>query len=58
MVLAASILFFGSLLGIVALFALKAWEIQRGRLLAPELRIAADQKSLGFKSLLASQRPL
>ena len=41
-----------SLLGTLALFALKRWEENRGAILMPAQRAQADQGALAFKSLL------
>jgi len=45
-----------SLLGIVVLFALKAWETWRGYVLAPALRTRADLHALRLKAYLMNNR--
>ena len=42
-----------SLLGIVTLFSLKAWELRTSKIIAPEMRERADIKAYEFKKLLA-----
>jgi hypothetical protein len=49
-------IFLISLLGIVCLFALKFWEVRRGRLIAPALRARADAKAQAFKVFLTRMR--
>ncbi len=40
-----------ALLGILKLFALKYWELKRGRVIFPSLRNAADRRALQLKEL-------
>jgi hypothetical protein len=49
-------IFLISLVGIVALFALKFWEVRAGRVIAPALRARADQRAQAFKASLAHMR--
>ena len=50
----AGIFFFGSLLGIVAIFGLKYWEKRVGRVYAPAFRDKADVYATQLKELLAA----
>ena len=52
----AAIIFFISLIGIVALFGVKYWEEQHQRMLAPEVRQKADEHALQVKELLSKSR--
>jgi hypothetical protein len=52
----AGILFVLSLLGIVALFALKSWEAHRGSVFFPALRQRADVHALHVKELAYAAR--
>src|SRR3989344_7285668 len=52
MILFATILFLLSLLGVVALFALKHWEALAGRVLAPSVERYLDMRALQGKELL------
>jgi len=52
MILFATILFLLSLLGVVALFALKHWEARAGRVLAPSVERYLDMRALQGKELL------
>ena len=52
MVVFAIIVFGVTLVAIAALFVLKRWEITRGRVLAPALRIRADHEALVLKNQL------
>ncbi|HTR18373.1 MAG TPA: hypothetical protein VMH91_00080 [Candidatus Paceibacterota bacterium] len=54
MVIAATVIFFLALIGIVALFTLKRWELARERVLLPSLRERADSEALHLKELLAA----
>lgn len=50
----AAILFILSLVLLVALFAIKDWEVSHGYEFAPALRRNADREALHMKSLLAA----
>jgi hypothetical protein len=50
----ATIVFLLALVGIVALFGLKHWELARGRVLAPALRESADKQALRVKELMGA----
>ena len=52
----AIITFFFSLVSIIALFALKQWEIRRARIFLPALRERADVRALQLKELLDAAR--
>ncbi len=56
MALFATIIFAFSLVGIIVLFALKAWETHRGYVLAPTLRTQADEQALRFKAYIMNGR--
>lgn len=56
MILAAFIAFVLSLFGIVALFALKYREVERGEVFAPAIRELGDAHALDFKAFLARCR--
>lgn len=56
MALFATIIFGFSLFGITILFALKAWETHRGYVLAPTLRLRADEQALRFKAYIMNGR--
>lgn len=56
MALFATIIFGFSLVGIIVLFALKAWETHRGYVLAPDLRTRADEQALRFKTYIMNGR--
>jgi hypothetical protein len=55
MIFAAAV-FFLSLLGIIALFGMKYWEMRGERVLAPQWRAAADVRARQAKELLAAAR--
>lgn len=52
MMIAALAFFAISLLGIIVLFVLKAWELRTSNVLAPQMRERADLKAYEFKVLL------
>lgn len=52
----AGIVFFASLVGIIALFAVKYWEIRAERVIAPEIRERADERAREFKAALLRAR--
>jgi len=54
--LAAGIIFGISLLGIIALFAVKQWELSHERVLIPSLRRRADIRALQVKDLAYAAR--
>lgn len=54
--LIAGTFFFGSLLGIAAIFCVKYWEQRHNRVLAPGLRERLDVRALQTKELLAAAR--
>ena len=56
MALFATIVFGFSLIGITALFVLKAWETHHGYVLAPDLRTRADEQALRFKAYIMNGR--
>ncbi len=56
MTIFAFIVFFISLLGILALFALKAWEARRGVVFAAGMRKHADERALALKEALLGSR--
>ncbi|MBI5004074.1 hypothetical protein HZC00_03200 [Candidatus Kaiserbacteria bacterium] len=56
MALIATIVFTCSLIGILALFALKAWEVRRGYAWAPALRARADHQALRLKAYIMNER--
>lgn len=56
MALFATIVFGFSLFGITTLFILKAWETRRGYVLAPTLRLRADEQALRFKAYIMNGR--
>ena|ERR1700722_12977524 len=56
MVIFAMIVFFLSLVCIVALFTLKQWELSRERVLMPQFRSRADAEALHAKELLIAAR--
>ena len=45
-----------SLLGIIALFSVKAWELKSSRVLIPSIREKADARALELKRLLAQSQ--
>ncbi|HUO50840.1 MAG TPA: hypothetical protein VMU25_04740 [Candidatus Paceibacterota bacterium] len=49
-------IFFASLAGLIGLFALKQWELSRGRVLFPVYRMKADAQALHLKELLEAGR--
>src|SRR5665213_353865 len=55
MVTTMIIVFFLALIGIVALFTLKRWELARERVLFPSFRTRADSEALHLKDLFAAQ---
>ena len=54
--LVAGIIFGCSLLGIIALFALKSWELSHERVLAPEMRRRGDIRAMQIKDLIFAAR--
>ncbi len=52
----AAVIFFGSLIGIAILFAIKYWEMRRGMVMAPGVRTRADEYALELKALLVRGR--
>jgi hypothetical protein len=54
--LIATVVFFGSILGIVLLFGIKYWELRTQRVIATATRAAADEQALRFKALLLRSR--
>lgn len=52
----ASAIFVVALLGIVALFAVKFWEVSREEVIAPKLRGRADDRALKIKERLLNSR--
>ncbi|MFA7309322.1 MAG: hypothetical protein WC050_00250 [Candidatus Paceibacterota bacterium] len=56
MIIFAATLFFGSLIGIAALFGVKYWEVRAGRVVAPGVRTRADAYALQLKDLLHRSR--
>lgn len=52
----ATIIFVGSLIGIVALFGLKHWEMRREKLLVPAMRSELDRRAVQLKELMAAAR--
>jgi len=56
MVTTMIIIFFLALIGIVALFTLKRWELSRERVLFPAMRSRADSQALHLKELLAAAK--
>ncbi len=52
----AAVFFFGSFLGIAAIFGLKYWEQRTGRTLVPAFREKIDVRALQIKELLAAAR--
>ncbi len=51
-----TIVFFASIAGIIAIFALKYWEQRTNRILAPSVRYKLDVRALQIKELLAAAR--
>lgn len=56
MAIAAAVIFFIALAGIVALFALKRWELAHGKILLPQWRQRADSEALHMKELILAAR--
>jgi hypothetical protein len=56
MVVVAMVVFFLSLLGIAALFALKYWELRREHVVAPALREKVDARADKLKELMSAAR--
>ena len=56
MAFTATALFFLALLGLIALFTLKYWELARERVLFPALRERADSGALRLKELVIAGR--
>jgi len=56
MVTTMIIVFFLALIGIVALFTLKRWELARERVLFPSFRTRADSEALHLKDLLTAAK--
>lgn len=52
----AAAVFAGSLVGIIALFTLKYWELRRGTLLMPGIRAKLDGRALQIKELVSAAR--
>ena len=52
----AIVLYIISFVGILGLFAIKAWEVRRGRRFVPQLRERADQRALVLKTHLLDSR--
>lgn len=50
----ATVVFLLALIGIIALFALKYWELARGRVVARDLRESADREALHVKELIGA----
>jgi hypothetical protein len=52
----SAIVFFVALIGIVALFSFKQWELSRERVVAPDIRMRADAQARHLKELMEAGR--
>lgn len=56
MIISTALVFFVALILIIGLFVLKQWELSRGSVLLPSLRIRADLEAVRLKELMLAAR--